>query len=163
MPFLSLILINCGIIYEATRYSRARRNTSNVVAPLQSTETASSMRKKAEMTRTILFITFLYILLSLPSAIVAGYFYNDIIVLNIGPMIITLVDNIQFSYPAFNFVILYFSNKLFAKEVKLLFSRVQIRSEQSQLGNTSMTGTNRKMTIMSLNKRPIDIKNNNTV
>jgi hypothetical protein len=140
VPYASITLLNCGIIYEATRFARAHRNTSNNMIE-QSAEITASARRKAEMTKTILFITFLYIILTLPSVIMSGYYYNDLILLEIGQMIVTLLNNIQFSFPALNFVILYFSNKLFAKEVKILFSRARISAEQSQIGNNTPNTT----------------------
>lgn len=66
-------------------------------------------------------MTSLFILTSLPSTIVTGYFYTNIVYQETGQMIVNLVNGIQYSYPAFHFFILYFTNKLFAKEVKHLW------------------------------------------
>lgn len=70
------------------------------------------------MAKTVVFITFLFFLSSIMSMIVNGYFIPSLVKLNYGLMIFNLTDSIQFSYPAFNFFILFFSNKVFAKEVK---------------------------------------------
>jgi Na+/H+ antiporter NhaC len=135
-------LLNCGIIYEATRYARAQQNESNLVVPSPRTKDTGAA-KKAEMTRTIILITFLYILLTLPGAIIAGYFYNTLIVSDIGSIFIILSSNIQFIYQAFNFFILYFTNKLFAKEVRRLFGcgRRQFRSNRVSQLRITMTAT----------------------
>lgn len=154
VAYVILIVLNLGIIYEATRYARSRRQTNVTTATVVISESGTSRKKKAEMTRTILFITFLYIILAFPSAILTGYYYNALIVLDIGPMLITLVDNIQFSYPAFNFFILYFSNKVFAKEVKRLFWPLQMRITQVGTSTHVRTNTfteNRNMTVANKN------------
>lgn len=118
VPFSLLIIFNCLIIIKATQFARARR----VHLSQASTSGANpvlnlSRKRKTEMTRTIIIVTFLFVVLSVPSAF-ATFYYNQLVVLDIGPMLITLLDDIQFSFPAFNFIILYFTNKLFAQEVK---------------------------------------------
>ena len=91
------------------------------------------------MTRMILIITSLFILLSLPGAIVSGYFYDDIIVLDYGTMIINLLNAIQFTYPASNFFILFFTNKLFAQEIKSAFSRIRNKRRATVFNNTNQS------------------------
>lgn len=49
-------------------------------------------------------------------------------------MAINLINAIQFTYPAFNFFILFFTNKLFEQKVKSLFSGIRI--------NTRVTNSN---------------------
>jgi hypothetical protein len=121
VPYVLLILLNSLIIFKATKYERLWKRES--MASNSSIESRAAKRK-TEMTRTILFITFLYIALSLPGTIQTGYVYGYILNLDIhiSNMIINLVNCIQFTYSAFNFVILYFSNRLFAEEAKLVFN-----------------------------------------
>ena len=113
VPYCFLVLLNSAIIYKATQFERHQQPT---------TETRSAKRK-TQMTRMIIFITFLYIVTSLPSTIITGYLYDNVSSLDVGQMIINLIDGIQFSYPAFNLFILFFSNKLFAEELKRTFPR----------------------------------------
>lgn len=103
----------------ANKFTRAQR-----AAAAESTLVSlRRAKRKAQMTKTILLITFIYIFTSLPGILQTGYFYTTIIVLESGQMIVSLINAIQFSYPAFNFFILYFTNRLFANEVKRLLSR----------------------------------------
>ena len=104
IPTVSLIVVNLLIIWKATRFERVQ-NTSQ-------------MRRKREMTKTILLITFLFVIITLPANVVVGFFYTDLLIIYEGQMIFDLVVGIQMSYPAFNFFILFFSNKLFSQEVK---------------------------------------------
>lgn len=122
VPYALLIIINSMIIYKATRFSRS-----------QNTTIAHDERRKIQMTRTILVITFLYIGMSLPGAIVTGYFYGTIYSLTYGSLIINFLNAIQFSYPAYHFLILFFSNKLFAQEVKSFLSKMGNNSVSTSL------------------------------
>ena len=69
----------------------------------------------------ILLITSLFIVMSLPGAILTGFFYDQVILMENGQVLVNLINGVQFSYPAFNFLILLFSNKLFAQEVRFVF------------------------------------------
>lgn len=117
MPYGILLISNSIIIYKATQFSRAQK--------AEASHTSSKNKRKTQMTRMIVFITFLYLVMSLPGVIVTGYFFNAIYALDAGPMLINLINAFQFSYPAFNFFILFFSNKLFAEEVKTLIFRLR--------------------------------------
>ena len=56
-------------------------------------------------------------------------------------MIVNLLNGFQATYQAFNFFNLYFSNKLFAKEVKSLFNdlgvRFGLRTQNSKIDLTA--------------------------
>lgn len=120
VPIGVLIVLNCLLIYKSTRF--------NGTIAHQTACKQKSIKRKTEMTRTILLVTFIYAALVLPTSIVDEYFYSDIIDLDIGQMIICLICVIQFSYSSLNFFLLFFSNKLFAFEVKQLFSFLTKRS-----------------------------------
>lgn len=113
MPFILLAVFNFMIMYKATRFSRSNSSLSAIDAKIA--------KRRNEMVKTVIIITFLYIAVQLPSNIVTGYFYDTIKTLEVGGVINALCNNIQFSYPAFNVGILFISNKLFAKEVKRIF------------------------------------------
>ena len=135
IPYALLLIINSLIIFIATQFTRAQKAAATVAMG-----SVSGARRKAQMTRMILMITFLYIILSLPGAIVSGYFYNDIFALDHGTMLINLLNAIQFTYPACNFFILFFTNKLFAKEIKSVFSfnnRVSVSSRSNNSAQKS--------------------------
>lgn len=116
VPYGFLIVVNVLIIYKATSYERGQKS---VESHSKTTETRKNKRK-AQMTRAILILTFIFIMATLPSTIITGYLYDEVIHLEIGQIIINLIDGIQFSYPAFNFFILFFSNKLFEEQVRNL-------------------------------------------
>ena len=90
------------------------------------------------MTKMILFLTFLYIVLSLPGVIVTGYMYDYVYSLDVGLMLVNLINAVQFSYPALNFFILCFSNKMFANEVKSMIFKMRSTNRISQ-ADTSRT------------------------
>ena len=113
------------IIWKATRFER--------VSTTQTAETnLAVIRRKREMTKTILIITFLFALTSLPSNVAIGFFNEELISLRIlGQLLYNIFIGIQMTYPAFNLFILYFSNKLFAQAVKSIIFRVYSHGDSS--------------------------------
>lgn len=130
VPFSLLAILNFIIIYKATRFSRSKKPTT--------LEEIRRVKKRNEMIKTIVFITFLYIIVELPFCIFNGYFYLTVIVYDYGPTLNALFNTIEFTYPAFNIFILYFSNKLFAKELKHLF----VLSTRNSRASTKITKFN---------------------
>lgn len=131
-PLSLLLIFNLVIIYKATRFSRSQRTAYPSV---------SNVSRKIQMTRMILFITFLYIATSLPGIIVTGWLFADIISLEAGVLITNLLNCILFSYPALNFFTLFLSNKLFADEAKTMLSKLMLLrrgrvSHASNMGNS---------------------------
>lgn len=112
------------IIYKATSYARSHRH--QIAAERGSSITnGASNKRKSEMTRSILIITFSYVLLTLPAAIVNGYFFVILNVMDYGPIIINIFGSINFSFPACNFFTLLYSNKIFAKELKSIIGELR--------------------------------------
>ena len=137
-PLSLLLILNCLIILKATQFSRHQRETATIT---------SSTRKKTQMTRTILVITFLYITISIPGIVITGYLFSSIIVLDEGVMVVNMFNDILFSYPALNFFILFFSNKQFAEEAKRILlprflHRNAVSSTHSQHLNRNNKNTN---------------------
>lgn len=126
IPYVLLMLLNLAIIFKATQYKR----TQTKIKPALSLSETRSTRKKAKMTRSILIITFLYIFVTLPGTLVTGFFFNEMMSLEIGLLLLDLIDLLHFIYPAFNFFILFFSNKLFCQEVKFFF----VKGNRNQVG-----------------------------
>ena len=125
------MLVNVLIIYKATKFSRSQ------VANLNAANNIQSERKKTQMTKMILFLTFLYIVLAMPEKISNGYFFDYIYGLDYGHMIVIIIDSIQFSYSSFQIFILFMSNKQFAKEVKEIVLRVKNNSMSSFFRSTN--------------------------
>ena len=124
MPVLSLVLVNLMIIWKATRFER--------VSTTQTADTnLAVIRRKREMTKTILIITFLFALTSLPSSVAIGYFNDQLSVFNEGQLLYNILIGIQMTYPAFNLFILYFSNKLFVQNVKSIIFRGHSNGEST--------------------------------
>lgn len=72
------------------------------------------------MTKTIIILTITFIVLTLPGAIVSAY-YNEIMALEAGHMIVNLSDDLSCTFHAFNFITLFLSNKQFSQRVKTFF------------------------------------------
>lgn len=126
----------------ATRFSRLRKATSP--------DEVKRSKRRTEMIKTIMIITFLYIAIELPCNIYSGYFFYVSYSVDIGSFLNPLINNIQFSYPAFNIFILYFSNKMFAKEIKVLFG---LDKPNRYSGNTSFIATTSLKSSLMLNQK----------
>jgi hypothetical protein len=123
------------IIYKATQFSRSKKPT-----------TPDEIKRSKKRNEIIVFITFFYVAVELPPNIMIGYFFKPIMALGpIGAVINALFNKIQFSYPAFNIFILYFSNKLFAKEVKLLFQNLNSNLKSGQTKTTQASSSQRNI------------------
>ena len=144
-------MVNLLIIYKATTYSRLHRTSIGV-------STGSNFRsevRKAQMTKMILFITFLYNFLSMPNFIVGGYFYVTIYSYHYGQMVTNIVNAFQALYPSLHIFILYISNKQFANEVKFTL----LRMKRHRIGRVSFSNQKRRST----NKNTANTQNmNNT-
>jgi hypothetical protein len=100
----------------------------------------SRANKFAKMNRTVAIITLLFIAFTLPVAC-ASYFFNTLFATEWGSFLVTLLDEISFTYHAGTFFINYFSNALFKKKVDRLLGR-QVAHEVSQIG-TAILNLNR--------------------
>ena len=122
------------IILKATHYERSQKANGNVNAA-----NVHSDRKKAQMTRTILFLTFFFIALALPDQLYFGYLYSIIDQNIYGTMMGNLMDFVQFFFSSFHIFILYFSNKQFAKEVKEIIFRFKSNRVSSTTGHKNQS------------------------
>jgi CDP-diglyceride synthetase len=82
------------------------------------------------MTKTIIFMNILFIVITLPGAIVTLDF-NSLIVSQWGLLLIKLADALVFSYHGLNFYIFYVSNNRFKSEFKKLFGKEKKRPTTS--------------------------------
>lgn len=136
-PFALLLIVNSAIIFKATQFQRSQRVAA---ASSSSVAGSTSSKRKAEMTRTVYTITFFYIATTLPSSLVTGYYYGELIMLPTGQMIVNIVNAFQSIYQSCNFFVLYFTNKLFAKELKILLSGM--RSNEISMTSRSINNIN---------------------
>lgn len=148
-----LFIVNSIIILKATKFNRSHKVGT---APTAATR---NNQKKAQMTRTVYSITFFYLITTLPSSVIGGYYYGYMLTLPTGQLIVNIINAAQSVYQAFNFVVLYISNKLFAAEVKSIFSSVNERwvsfSNKSNIGRTNAntnTNSNSKSKSNNLNQ-----------
>lgn len=132
VPFCILVVINF-LIVNTLRHSRRNLTMTRPIDDLTATSNsdASAMKKQTQMTVTVLVLTITFVLITLPGAIVSGFFYVDLYEVEWGQPLIVLLDDITFSYHAFNFVTLYLTNKVFNQEVKSVFGGR--REETSQV------------------------------
>ena len=133
-PTIILIIVNSLIIHKATQYSRSQKPMGKTPSRIQ------SERKKAQMTRMILFITSLFISVSFPIQLYAAYFFVNVSQLYYGPMITNIMGTIQFAYPCFQFFILLFSNKLFFNEAKTIILSIRNRQKVDISSLSSIRG-----------------------
>jgi hypothetical protein len=117
VPFVILLVFNILLILEVST-SRVSQSSAN----------SSSSRKKVQMSVTVIVLAVSFIVLTLPGAVISGFFFGTFIVTNEGYFLILLLDSITFSYHAFSFFILYFSNKKFSEVLKS-FSSLHIYSK----------------------------------
>lgn len=149
-----LVIINAMIIYEATRYDRSQQQQ-------QQMQKSNSNKRKLEMSRSIVIITFSYILLTLPGAIINGYFYVTLTVYDYGQIIINFFGCISFTFPAFNFFTLFFTNKMFAKEFKSIFLAFKyVGNNQVTTVPTNSTVNRTRQQPQKTNQRPSSMANN---
>lgn len=92
-------------------------------------------KKKIQMTMTITILTLLFIIFTLPGAIISGYYFSKLIRSKFGEIILLICDNLTFSYHSFSLLILLASNKKFYKEFKLMF-RVRNKSAGNNMNST---------------------------
>ena len=130
IPFVILLIVNISLI-----------NTVYFKNKILETEEKARAKKK-RMSITVCFITMLFIILTLPGAVVSGYFYLDLINDHIGSLILVICDDISFSYHSFNFFFLLISNKKIFKESKRLFNNLLNRGSNSDSKKTSTTKLN---------------------
>ena len=116
IPTVSLVAVNLMIIWKATRFQRSQFISRLSKSTSDSNKTG--VKRKREMTRTILVISFVFVFISLPANVIVGYYLGFMMSEQEGQLVFNLVVGLQMSYPAFNFFILFFSNKLFSQEVK---------------------------------------------
>lgn len=113
VPFIVLLIVNFLLVRKIMSRKKIHLSISNVTNEKKS-------RKNDRINRTVLLLTFLFILMTLPSAS-ASFFFTTLVTSDFGLFLIVLFNCISFSYHGFNFIFMAFSNKIFFEEYKKLF------------------------------------------
>ncbi|RNA27475.1 neuromedin-U receptor 2-like, partial [Brachionus plicatilis] len=111
VPFMAL-LINDGVLVCVVVFSMKKSNAER------------GNKKKMNMTRTVLILNLSFVFLTLPSAIISGYFYLALSKSDIGYSALIFCDNLTFSFHSFNIITLFFFNSKFRSEFKFVFSKI---------------------------------------
>lgn len=80
-------------------------------------------KRKFMMTKTIIILTISFIVLTLPGAVISGYYFVALMKIEFGPLIINICDDISFSYHALSIITLYLSNKQFSSKLKFIVNK----------------------------------------
>ena len=124
VPFILIISINTLLIYEIKKQ----------VGTVQS---EAKRAKHRAMNRLVITMAFLFVLFTLPGAVVTSILNKVLQEWGIsGFVIINICDALIFSYHGLNFVIVMLTNKRFLVEVKLYFSE-KFGSKKSRIGDSS--------------------------
>lgn len=116
VPFVVLIISDSILIYI-------------VVFSTQRNSAQRQSQKKLNMSRTIVILNISFILLTLPSAIISGYFYLILSQSDIGYLVLITCDNLTFSFHSFNLINLFIFNSKFRSELRLIFSRIRFLNQ----------------------------------
>ena len=87
----------------------------------------------------------LFIVLTLPGAIISGYYYPELSQSDLGVLLLTLCDDITFSYHSLNFFVLLFTNTKFKSELKDLFPvifKIMSRNQNSTNSTAHIKNSN---------------------
>ena len=111
VPFGILVLINCRLIFEFKK-----RKINGVENEIQ-------RRKRKAMNRTVIFVTLLFVIMTVPSAL-ASSFYGVIVKLSYAQAIFQVLGRVASSYQAYNLLFLYLTNRKFAQILRSHFVRI---------------------------------------
>ena len=106
-PFIILITSNI-ILIKSVLESKRKASTS---------ESKSIYRKHIRMGMTIVIISFLFCIFTLPTASIQVPF-TTMIAYDTGQLILSICNVFSFTYHASNFLMLFFTNTQFSKEFK---------------------------------------------
>jgi hypothetical protein len=136
-PFAILIVFNLLLVLSLVP---SKNTTLN--------ETEQKRRKRKKLTITIICLSVYFVVLTTCGAISGILFVNLITYYQLGIFIIYTLNNISFSYNAFNFLALLLSNKAYAKEFKkLLFDFWLINVEVTTVASNGQLNSRGFMTV----------------
>lgn len=120
IPFIILAISNfslIGYLYYKSHFQSISKNLK-----IQKTASMKFKNQRQDaMSKMIIFMTFLFVAMTLPTAY-ASFFFARLIQTDHGYFLIVLFNCITFSYHGLNFLIYYVSNLKFRSEFRKLFS-----------------------------------------
>lgn len=140
IPFLIMITFNCLLvknIYSAKKSSEKYKTNSNTNSP-------RSLSKTNRLTISLLFLTFLFLVMTMPATILFAYFY-DFIAANFSPTLMVLLDDISFLNHSTLFFVCLISNAKFRRVLWALvmnkcFGRAQQNTSNSTISQNRTIG-----------------------
>ena len=95
------------------------------------------------MNKTVIFITILFIAMTLPCSIASIYF-DQLIISSVGSVVLIALDALTFSYHGLNFFVLLYTNQKFKNDFKVIFclwrSSLQLGSSFAPSAKSNTTG-----------------------
>ena len=137
IPFVTLFITNLAFIIFLYRKKRTNTSTPNLDS-VATKKTKSSSNKMHSINVTIMVMTFLFIGMTLPCAF-ASFYFNELIVTDLGYFFIVLSNCISFSYHGLNCLLYYFSNKRFRNEFLAFFGKKNISHNRSTISKSINT------------------------
>lgn len=112
IPFIILMIFNLLLLYKTT-----------IKKKVQAAGTTSSSTKKKAMTITVMLVTLAFVVFTLPSAVISGYFFTSLFSFIPGRVVVYFCETLSFSYHSYNFFVLYALNKQFRQECKSIITK----------------------------------------
>lgn len=116
VPFFLLLTSNClliQIIYDSGKnLSKVQKNNLNM---------------KRNTSLSIIFLTFMFVIMVLPASIAGGYFLEELFAITYFNFIY-LMDKLLFTYHGLNFLLFSLANKRLFSHIKSLLSRKAVRN-----------------------------------
>jgi hypothetical protein len=110
VPFGLILVLNSLLILKM------RSRSLIYIKSFSLSNSSSRKSKRNSMNKTVIILTFLFILMTLPSAC-ASYFFDQLFVSEHGRFIVALCDAISFSYHGLNFVVYFLTNRRFRRKL----------------------------------------------
>ena len=104
IPSILLVIINTLLIRRVIKKDKTITLTRNT--------------KKRMMNLFVIFMTIYFIVLTLPSSIAGGFFFDELLSTKLGNIILFFCDCLSFSNHAFNIFLLFFVNTRFRRALR---------------------------------------------
>lgn len=119
------------LIYEINK------KTGNVTISVQRQASRKSLNK------TVVMLALLFIIMTSPGAVVTSFLNSYLQTTGVGNIVIIFCDCITFGFHAFNFIVLFVTNKRFKEEVKNFFRKYNA-SPSTQGTSTGPSGKSKE-------------------
>ncbi|CAF1040397.1 unnamed protein product [Brachionus calyciflorus] len=119
-PFITMLLFDSLLVVKTLRQSKSMRHLKNQ-------QEIKNFVRKRKLTISILSITFLFIIMTMPSSIVFGFYHGNIIKLKYGSRILNIFDFVSFLFHSSLFFDCFVTNakfrRFFMKRIVKFLSR----------------------------------------